>query len=225
MGLCHQERVAWGLLISRDYSIVQRCRRHITMSQPDIVASRLVERFRQIHQERMQGIPILNHVLEVQSIGFREWGQHCIGILVTPWFMNLMVIPGEQNEWVDKALGAKVEVDFPSGPRQFQVNAVDGFGPCLSCALHSPMSCFDDQASAIARAEDVLLNLMDESQRVEPTQEEERIEAFLRGEEMQAPEDELEENPIAVDEQAQPLSEKLQEPLSRRDMLRGLLPS
>lgn len=195
------------------------------MNQPEIIATRLEESFRIIHQERMQGIPILNPILEVEAIGFQVWDQHSIGILITPWFMNLLVIPGEENEWKELELGTRVSVDFPAGPRQFQVNEVEEFGPCLSCALHSPMSCFNDQASAVARAKDIMLNLMDESQRVEPTHEEERIEAFLRGEEMQAPEEEAEVEVAAIEEEAQPLSEKLQEPVSRRDMLRGLFPS
>jgi len=195
------------------------------MSDIECSTTRLEACFRRIHLERMQGIPLLNPALEVQAIGFTPWAGHCIGVLITPWFMNLMVMSGDGAEWEELELGAKVAYDFPSGSRQFRVNEVEDIGRCLTCALHSPMSCFPDQASAVARAEAVMRDLMDASLHVESSPEEERIAAFLRGEEMQAPEEEAEAEGAVATGQGQTIDEKLQQPVSRRDMLRGLFTS
>ena len=41
----------------------------------------------------MAGVPMLNPALRVQAVGFRHWQSHWLGVLVTPWFMNLMLLP------------------------------------------------------------------------------------------------------------------------------------
>ena len=46
-----------------------------------------------IQRERMADIPLLNPALEVQAVGFSVWEAYCLGVLITPWFMNLMLLP------------------------------------------------------------------------------------------------------------------------------------
>jgi hypothetical protein len=43
--------------------------------------------------------PILNNRLEVETVGFVNWGEENgefaseVGILITPWFMNIVLLP------------------------------------------------------------------------------------------------------------------------------------
>ena len=41
----------------------------------------------------MKGMPIYNPTLAVEAVGFREHEGRQAGVMVTPWFMNLTVLP------------------------------------------------------------------------------------------------------------------------------------
>ena len=49
--------------------------------------------FNQILDQRMCGLPLLNHALSVQVAGFNPVNDEWVGILITPWFMNLLLMP------------------------------------------------------------------------------------------------------------------------------------
>ena len=74
--------------------------------------AQLVDHFRRVHIERMQGMPILNPALEVQAVGFRELEEHLLGVLITPWFMNLVLLPGN-DEWSEREQGKRIRVVLP----------------------------------------------------------------------------------------------------------------
>jgi [NiFe] hydrogenase assembly HybE family chaperone len=63
------------------------------MNTPQTAAEKLEQIFNKIHQEQMQGIPILNNMLKVQALGFQEYQGRIVGILITPWLMNLVMLP------------------------------------------------------------------------------------------------------------------------------------
>ena len=132
-------------------------RRNLTM---DIkaVATRLEAHFRQVHTERMRGLPILNPGLDVCAVGVREFDAHAVGVLLTPWFMNLVVLPGT-DEWSELAQGAKVEVAFPGDDIELTVSHDDDVGTYLSAALFSSVADFPDQDTAVAIAEEILNQL------------------------------------------------------------------
>ena len=51
--------------------------------------------FAHIAATRMQGVPVQNPALRVQAVGFApqadpDGGEWLLGVLVTPWFMNLV---------------------------------------------------------------------------------------------------------------------------------------
>ncbi|MGE0080191.1 MAG: [NiFe]-hydrogenase assembly chaperone HybE [Thiohalomonadaceae bacterium] len=116
--------------------------------------------FRAIEAERMAGLPILNPALRVEAVGFRVWRAHCVGVLVTPWFMNLMVLPPEGDGFHDVAPGTRVSFELPSGPCDMTVGEEPSIGRFLSVSLFSPMAAFATQEQAVARAEAVMARLM-----------------------------------------------------------------
>jgi [NiFe] hydrogenase assembly HybE family chaperone len=175
----------------------------------------LVTIFRKIERENMQGIPILNHALNVEALGFNAWEEYQLGILITPWFMNLMLIPNEAFTLADTCCGDKRTLHFPAGDREFIVNELDELGHYLSCALYSPMFSFANQEDAVATASDYLLQLMDSNNLVELSEDEQQIGRFMRGEISEFTKPEPEPETVVT------LEERIQQPISRRELLRG----
>ncbi|GIK26718.1 MAG: hypothetical protein BroJett006_29640 [Betaproteobacteria bacterium] len=111
--------------------------------------SRLLEAaFRRIQVETMADVPILNPALSVEAIGFARRQDHWLGIVVTPWFMNLVLVPGVAESWQSVAPGLRLFRKFPSGDFAFLGSDEPEVGEFQSCSLFSPMAQFADQAGA-----------------------------------------------------------------------------
>lgn len=152
------------------------------MIQQSYLTEGLERVFRTIHEERMMGLPILNPALQVQAVGFRLLHGHNAGILITPWFMNLLVLPPEGDSLADAEPGDKRSFDFPSGPCEMEVCEEEMLGRYLSRSLFSPMGGFVDQQQVVASAESIMERIMTPA---EPASQEAQPEpgrrALLRG--------------------------------------------
>jgi [NiFe] hydrogenase assembly HybE family chaperone len=117
--------------------------------------------FSQIASTRMHGVPVLNPMLHVQALGFEVQGEEDApllqGILITPWFMNLLRLP--------LASDAAERVPAPGSKRkhlcggqlfEFIAGYEDALGGYEACSLFSPMFEFADHAGAVATAAEVL---------------------------------------------------------------------
>jgi [NiFe] hydrogenase assembly HybE family chaperone len=167
------------------------------------------ETFRRIERERMQGMPLLNPALHVEAIGFIPWGKGAVGVLLTPWFMNLMLLPGEED-WSALQVGAKVTQDFDSGSYEFTVGDEPDIGRYQMCSLFSPMGQFTDHAAAVETSVEVMRALLDSDNRETLTMHDELVRRSWQGEE---------ENTENTD--GPTLSETIDRPISRRELLRG----
>lgn len=123
-------------------------------------AQRLETAFTAILHERMEGVPILNTALGVEAVGLRPWQGHWIGALVTPWFINVMVLPGE-GEWHAAADRESVRHAFPSGRFEFIAGSDPGIGPYHACSLFSPVLEFADHDTARETARIAVESLFD----------------------------------------------------------------
>ncbi|MGR9053765.1 MAG: [NiFe]-hydrogenase assembly chaperone HybE [Gammaproteobacteria bacterium] len=109
--------------------------------------------FEHVLQSRMAGLPLVNTRLRVQGLEFRRIDDLWAGILITPWFMNLLILPHDAVGWQTLQLGTKIVYSFPAGDFEFTVAHERRIGPYASCSLFSPMFQFDRQAVAIATAQ------------------------------------------------------------------------
>ncbi|MBY4677394.1 [NiFe]-hydrogenase assembly chaperone HybE [Marinobacterium arenosum] len=114
--------------------------------------AQLEQRYRQIEREQMAGLPMLNPALSVRALGFREFEGRRLGALLTPWFMNLMLLPGEDDRWCEGDSGEKRRLLLPSGSYEFIHGWDAHFGGYCACSLFSPVFEFADQAAAEATA-------------------------------------------------------------------------
>lgn len=165
-----------------------------------------------IEQERMDDVPILNKELSVKAVGFREWDSRILGVMLTPWFMNLMLLPGEEEDWSELETLSKTQHVFPSGNYEFIVGEEGGIGKYQMCSLFSPVFEFQEQDTAVATAEAVMDALMVESNQSEISTRQKEIESVWRGEDQTEAE---------LDENRTTLKERVETPMSRREMLRG----
>lgn len=114
----------------------------------------LTQVFRAIGDTRMQGVPVLHPALRVEAVDFEAVEDGAFGILITPWFMNLMWLPFDDAHTV--AVG-KTRVRELGGERLEFIGALEiSFGAYEMCSLFSPMSVFADQDAARATASEVL---------------------------------------------------------------------
>jgi [NiFe] hydrogenase assembly HybE family chaperone len=104
--------------------------------------------FRRIEHDRMQDIPLLNHALHVEAVGFVPWNGHFLGALITPWFVNLVVVRGSVEGWDTAAEGEEVIERFACGPLAFLCGAEPEVGDFHSCALTTSMHQFASQDTA-----------------------------------------------------------------------------
>ncbi|MFM2042996.1 MAG: [NiFe]-hydrogenase assembly chaperone HybE [Pseudomonadota bacterium] len=122
---------------------------------------------------RMRGLPVHNPALGVELIGFRSItlgdgeagadagaGDGLFGIVITPWFMNITLIPVDPAGWTDPAPGSAVERVLPSGRYDFVVGELEGVGRVLTCSLFSPMAEFVDATAARIAAQAALEEVM-----------------------------------------------------------------
>lgn len=100
----------------------------------------------------MHGLPLLHDALAVEAIGFRRSGGARVGVLITPWAMNLLRLPDDDPV----PEGAVRTRHLPRGPVDFIGAAEEGIGPYETCSLFSPMDRFESQEAARAVAFEIL---------------------------------------------------------------------
>jgi [NiFe] hydrogenase assembly HybE family chaperone len=138
-------------------------------------AAALEDAFRVIERTRMRGLPMLHPGLQVEALGFAPLahaeadaeplafdGKAALGILITPWFMNLILLPLDDAPAL--AVG-RVRACMIGGARFEFIGAhEESFGAYAICSLFSPMFEFADHAAARATAEEVLKMLRTKQQ-------------------------------------------------------------
>ena len=120
---------------------------------------KLLAAYRDTVQPNMRGLPMYNANLQIEAVGFEWRDGRLSGVLLTPWFMNLVLLPNESDEWLKLPPGKTIAVDFPSGSQRCLLNAPEGIVPHLSLPLFTTVKDFTDQESARRVAEEVLRRL------------------------------------------------------------------
>jgi [NiFe] hydrogenase assembly HybE family chaperone len=117
----------------------------------------------------MAGLPFVNEALRVEMVGLRRWRGLWLGVLVTPWFMNLLLLPGDEvgdggevpARWPAVRTGEYAHFDFPAGAMSFLAGREGEVAEYLSCSLFSPMFEFAGHDEARQTAEACLVALFD----------------------------------------------------------------
>ena len=129
--------------------------------QLDALSAGLVRHFRHIAQTRMVGVPIVNPAIEVEAVGFERTAEGCLGVLITPWFINLILLPCEGGDWRDRPVGSVQRHVFASGSYAFRLASDQPIGRYQTCSLLSPLLEIPDHQTAVQIAKAALAALHD----------------------------------------------------------------
>lgn len=136
----------------------------MSVSDAESIRRHLEQVFQRVHVERMQNLSLVHPALTVEAVGFRRSGAAHIGVLITPWSMNLMRLP-DADPLPEGVTGAR---ELPRGSVDFVGAREDDIGAYETCSLFSPMLRFADQDAARAVAFEALLLLLQEGSDLTP---------------------------------------------------------
>jgi [NiFe] hydrogenase assembly HybE family chaperone len=123
-------------------------------------ADAVEEAFFRIQRDQMSDVPILNPALSVEAIDFQRWQGHWLGIVVTPWCMSMLLVPGSSENWVSTGENKRRFVRFPAGDFAFLGSEEVELGEYQSCPLFSPMGKFSTQSEATMTARASMIALL-----------------------------------------------------------------
>lgn len=167
-------------------------------------APRLNEAYRAI-AGRMEGLNFVNPAIEVEAVGFAPWEAHWLGVMVTPWCINLMLLPRDAAGWTSLPQGRTLRYRFPAGDYDFISAHDEQVGEYQMCSLISPVLELPDHATACQVAELARAALLDPANA--PQAEVAADDAAAAPDQAPAPITQLEAQANA--------------PMSKRDFLRG----
>ncbi|HEY8063340.1 MAG TPA: [NiFe]-hydrogenase assembly chaperone HybE [Methylosinus sp.] len=131
------------------------------MSDAAARGATLADFYRRVHETSMRDSGVCNEALEVEAIGFRDFGPYALGVVVTPWFANLVVAAPREDADAPFPDPATLRLRFPAGDVDFNVSEIAGFGRIAACSLFSPMDEFADHEAARIAARSALDALLD----------------------------------------------------------------
>lgn len=187
------------------------------------VTEKLEALYTHVEKERMKGIPIINPRLKVKAVGIQEWGGYWFGVMLTPWFMNLLLLPKDESQcdWKGEPVGSKIFKQFPAGRFEFIVSHETALGRFLMSSLFSPVLEFGDQETAEMTAETVVSEVFKKPNDDELDPREQEMEQIWKGEKPSSEEVKPEHQERDVGTSRDELSEQAPEALSRRDLIKG----
>ena len=127
-------------------------------------ADAVEEAFFRIQRDQMCDVPILNPALCVEAIDFQRWQGHWLGIVVTPWCMSMLLVPGCSENWVSVGENKRRFIRFPAGDFAFLGSEEVELGEYQSCPLFSPMGKFSTQSEASMTARASMIALLTQPQ-------------------------------------------------------------
>ena len=134
----------------------------------------LLDYYRQGYEKTIRDLPIVNTALDIEAVGFQPLEEHLLGVLLTPWFMNLFLLPGTER-WDDRRQGSACVVELPGGNVEFRVSHEEALGTILSAALFSTVADFPNQEIAREVAKETLRLLFDSTAAATQEQPERRM--------------------------------------------------
>lgn len=170
-------------------------------------SARLEQGFSTIRDTRMAGLPFLNPKIGVEAVGFEIWEGRWLGVMITPWFINLILAPCEAEAWISRPATTSQRYTFPAGNFEF-ISVIDELlGEYQMCSLFSPVHEIGDHETARLIAEHARAALFDAAHAVEE-----------EGTPFPSPEPEAPADEPGLTEK---LERKLEQPMSKRGFLRG----
>ncbi|MBS9781269.1 MAG: [NiFe]-hydrogenase assembly chaperone HybE [Gammaproteobacteria bacterium] len=144
----------------------------------------LQQRVTHIANNEMADLPLNRDGITVEALHFSRWQEGLLGILVTPWTMNLTYLP-TVFQTQTQAIGTKQGYQFGDNHLEFITAYDEELGQYQVCSLESPIVSFSTQSEAQLIAKMIIDNLLNPQPASEnTTKKSQQIisrRAFLRG--------------------------------------------
>jgi [NiFe] hydrogenase assembly HybE family chaperone len=119
--------------------------------------------FRAVWASSMHDLPFVNPALAVEAVGFQRLDGDWLGVVITPWFINLFLLPGGGRRWQELPTGEHRRLGLPVGEMEF---IADNPGPesvlpaYQYCPLLAPVQQVVDQEQARQIAAEMLATVL-----------------------------------------------------------------
>ncbi|MER2539014.1 MAG: [NiFe]-hydrogenase assembly chaperone HybE [Azonexus sp.] len=130
--------------------------------------------FQQLWEESVADTRQTNPALQVKVIGFVRCEGDWVGVMVTPWFIHLLLLPGGGTLWGDIPDGQRRYLDLPGSTYYFTATEAPGIGPYQYTALLDNINQVADMATARHLADDALRTALNLRAATAPANEESR---------------------------------------------------
>src|SRR5574343_1827 len=104
--------------------------------------------YRHVWETRMRDLPFVNAALGVEAVGFQRLNGDWLGVMITTWFLNLVLVYGGGELWGDIPAGERRYLNLPCGTMQFIADYDPDIGPYQYCPLIAPFDKLPDMATA-----------------------------------------------------------------------------
>lgn len=119
-----------------------------TVPRADDPTAFLEAHYRNVWETRMRDLPFVNPALTVEAHGFQRLDGDWLGVVITPWFLNLLLVSGGGTLWGDIPAGERRYLMLPCGTLQFIADDDPDIGPYQYCPLIAPVDQLPDMATA-----------------------------------------------------------------------------
>lgn len=109
--------------------------------------------FSAIANAQMRLLPFYQAQIPLRACGFQLFEQQWMGVLLTPWMLSLLVLPGPGQIWPRRPVGSRLALALPCGNVGFTVGEVSGCGAYLASSLLSPLPAGLDGDAALRLAQ------------------------------------------------------------------------
>lgn len=105
--------------------------------------------FAELLATHMSKSPLLNSALRVEAVGFAQWQDSHLCVVISPWFMSLYLVPTVTDAPQSPPENGTIKQHrFPNGSYSFIAANDELMGAYETCTLFSSMSEFSSHAQA-----------------------------------------------------------------------------
>ena len=126
------------------------------VSYAESPAALLAAHYRAVWQRGEPDMAEINPALDVESLGFARHAGDWFGVVITPWFLRLYLLPGGGTLWGEIPAGQRRFLELPGGTLPFVAAREAELGTYQFSTLITPMSLVPDMAAARQIAVDAL---------------------------------------------------------------------
>ncbi|MEY0831489.1 hydrogenase-2 assembly chaperone [Providencia alcalifaciens] len=95
--------------------------------------------FQRVVEQSMHDLSFLHPTMPVYASDFVLFEHQWVGVVITPWILSAVILPGPEQYWQRRSVGDKLGLILPYGEMTYTVGELEGLTQYLACSLMSPL--------------------------------------------------------------------------------------